>query len=521
MARKAIDRVHPQWRVWLESIDGRERAMDLDARPTTHPIRQPISSEGQADSAFDEITYDKGSGLLRMLETWLGEAAFRSGIRGYMAKHSYGNTTGVDLWRALGAASGQPVGAVAADWIKQPGFPLVSVDARCEGGRLRATLEQQPFLIGEQGPAAPRIWRIPVQVGSVGDGAGRFTLLTERSASVGAGGCAGALVVDADNVGFYRVRYAPALFDALLARWPELADTTRLKLLADTSALVRSGQLPLSSWLALVRHLGDEPRLAVWLRLLDDLQGFDRLLIDDPARASLHRFAVRLIQPRFARLGWDEKPGESIEDRRLRGLLAEALSRYDDAATIAEGRARFRAYLDDQRSVPPALVEAVLGSTGRHADAATWAQLEGLARSALGSEEQLRYYRALGQARDPALAARNLALATDAAVPRLARTEMLEQVARNSHLRTAWDYARNHVDALLADLTRYAGGRYLGSIVDTAASPEIADELEAFAAAKLPPDAVADARRAGDKIRTRALHKARLQPQLAAALAVY
>ena len=62
------------------------------------------------------------------------------------------------------------------------------------------------------------------------------------------------LVVDADNVGFFRVRYAAPLFDALAARWPSLRDGTRLKLFADTSALVRADQAPLARWLALVER---------------------------------------------------------------------------------------------------------------------------------------------------------------------------------------------------------------------------------------------------------------------------
>ncbi len=520
MAAKASDHFHPEWRVALQANEGREFAMDLDARAGTHPIHQPIASESEAESAFDRITYEKGGALLRMLEAWLGEEPFRRGIRAYVATHRYANTTGADLWAALAASSGQPVAAIAADWTEQSGFPLLSVDSRCEAGRRQVSLGQEPFrLVAESGVAAgPRLWSVPVQLGSTRGGPGEYALLRERTATRSLAGCEGALLVDAGNVGFYRVRYAQAPFDELLAGWTGLPDAARLKLLSDTGALMRADRVPLANWIALTARLRDEPRLALWTRLLGELATLDRLLAGEQARPALHRFARSLIAPRFAPLGWDEKPGESGEERQLRGLLADALTRYDDAAAIAETRARFARFVAERDSVPPALVDAVLRGAARHADAPTWEQLRLLAETAPGSEEKFRTLRALAQVRDPALAERTLRLALAADVPQIMRTEIVGSVAAHDHLALAWAFARANLEALLSDLPQNAGGRYLGRIVDPSASAATADELEAFVAARLPPSALADARRAGDEIRTRARLKARLVPQLEAAL---
>ena len=263
MGTKASDHLHPEWHVWLEAIGGRERAMELDARKTTHPVQQPVATEAQANDAFDEITYDKGSGFLRMLEAYLGEAPFRDGIRLYMARHRYSNTTTADLWDALGKASGKPVARIAADWTTQPGFPLIEVDARCEAGRRHILLRQERFQPADE-PAGDALWSVPVQIGDAAAGAGDYTLLQARTAELVQPRCDGALLVDPGNVGFYRVRYAPALLDALTALWPKLPDGARLKLLADSSALVRTDRLPLADYFSLLRGLGAEPRLAVW-----------------------------------------------------------------------------------------------------------------------------------------------------------------------------------------------------------------------------------------------------------------
>jgi aminopeptidase N len=348
MAIKASERFHPEWRVVLQANEGRERAMDLDARASTHPIHQPIATESEAESTFDSITYEKGGGFLRMLEAWLGEEPFRRGIRTYLEKHRYSNTTGTDLWRVLAAVSGEPVATLAADWTTQPGFPLVSVDARCEGGRREVSLRQEQFqtVAGIEG-AASRRWSIPLQLRSGDGGPDARELLQAPSATRVLPGCDGALLVDAGNVGFYRVRYA-----YLLACSPSgLPDAARRSCLGHR----RPGACRPGLWRAdLVARLGDEPRLALWTRVVNELADFDRLLLDEPSRPALDRFAVRLIAPRFAQLGWEERAGESGEDRQLRGLLAGALARHGDAGAIAESRARFARFLADRASLPPA-----------------------------------------------------------------------------------------------------------------------------------------------------------------------
>jgi aminopeptidase N len=213
MAIKAGAQAHPEAHLWLRAKGASERAMELDARATTHPIQQPVTRDSEAESAFDTITYDKGSGFLRMLESYLGETVFRDGIRAYLKRHQYANTTSADLWSALATASGKPVAAIAADWTTQPGFPLLDVDAQCDGGRRRVDIRQSPFRVPDDGAgandASDRRWNVPVQLGSVGAGAGDYLLLSEASAAVVRDDdCAAPLVVDADNVGFFRVRYA-------------------------------------------------------------------------------------------------------------------------------------------------------------------------------------------------------------------------------------------------------------------------------------------------------------------------
>ena len=75
---------------------------------------------------FDVLTYEKGAAVVRMLEQYLGEDAFREGIRLYIARHAHGNTETTDLWDAIEEATGEPVRRIMDSWIFQGGYPVVS-----------------------------------------------------------------------------------------------------------------------------------------------------------------------------------------------------------------------------------------------------------------------------------------------------------------------------------------------------------------------------------------------------------
>src|SRR5260370_2956968 len=112
----------------------------------------------------------------------------------------------------------------------------------------------EQFRLGSDEPPGERLWSVPVQISSVGAGDGVYTLLQTRTAALVQPRCDEPLLVDPGNVGYYRVRYSPALFNALVAQWPNLPDGARFKLLADTSALVQADRASLASYVGLLRQ---------------------------------------------------------------------------------------------------------------------------------------------------------------------------------------------------------------------------------------------------------------------------
>lgn len=144
LACKIVDDWHPEWQSWVEFARDKHIPLGVDALASTRPISSTVRTAAEAEEMFDALTYEKGASVLRMLEQFLGEDAFRRGIRKYIQAHQFGNAPAADLWDALENASGQPVPAIARDWFTRPGVPMVTVSATDpDVGRI--TIEQRRF----------------------------------------------------------------------------------------------------------------------------------------------------------------------------------------------------------------------------------------------------------------------------------------------------------------------------------------------------------------------------------------
>src|SRR5437867_1821088 len=141
MGSKTVGALHPDWRMWTQFLNTETvHGLTLDGLRNSHPIEVPVKDPAEIREIFDDISYAKGASILRMLEQFLGESTFRRGTRNYLKEFSYGNTRTEDLWRALGTASGKPVGALMGTWTRQTGFPLLDVKVTRKGGEATVAL---------------------------------------------------------------------------------------------------------------------------------------------------------------------------------------------------------------------------------------------------------------------------------------------------------------------------------------------------------------------------------------------
>ena len=482
MEVKATQRLHPEWQGWARTAGSKQRAMDIDARRGTHPVIMRIDDVSQTEGAFDTITYSKGQQVVRTLEAWQGEDAFRDGVRRYIARHAYGNTVTDDLWRALDEHATRPVRAIARDLTLQPGVPLlVERSARCVGGVTEVTLSQEQFRV--DAPAVAR-WHVPVRLAVLGGGEARAVVDGPAPQTVAVPGC-GPLVVNAEQSTYVRVRYAGAGLAALTADFARLPVDDQLGLLADTQALALAGKLPMGTWLALLRAVptrADAPVVELLIQQLRDLSILYGGLPSEPAFAAWARTVLRPVQ---ADLGFAARPGEPGENAALRAEVIELLGDLDDPLTVAEVRQRFDQELKTPGSLDPDLRAAVRGVVALRADASTWEQVHTLAKTAPSALEKADDYVLLGMARDPALAQRALALAISGEPPATVAGSLLRSVGY-AHPGATLDFIASHWAEVEPLFGEGAGATIAARFFDTGADAAMLPRLEAFVQAHVP-----------------------------------
>jgi aminopeptidase N len=512
METKATDHFNPDWHVWLRSHAETDAVMGEDARRTTHPVQQPIHDDSEADGAFDDITYLKGQAFIRMIEDYLGEETFRDGMRHYMAAHAYSNSTTADLWAALSAASGKPVAQIAAGFIEQPGVPLVIVKTACAGGVTTATLTQDRFTIHD--PTAHKLtWQIPVALGQIGGEAPQKLLLGATQQTVKFAGCDRPVKANIGDVGYYRVEYDPAGLKALSAAYKQMTPADRVNLLSDVWAMAEAGRDTPDRFLELTKQLDGETELVVWTEVLKSLREIDALERGSPDRAAYRSYARGLLNPVFARVGWDAKPDDTSEVTLLRSGLIRTLGGLEDPAVIAEARKRFAAFVVDPSSLPPSLQDAVLSVVGYSADKATYDQLHQLGRNAKSTETLLRYYGALGGAHDPALIAETVGITqTDEISAGRVNRFIARAAAASDNPDLVWKLFLPKRKAVLKRLTAMQTDELLPSIAGASSDPAIAAELKALPDANASSGARHEVDKTVEDIAFKAGFKARLVP---------
>ena len=353
MAYKIVDDWRPSWRIWMDFEAGKGAALALDALVSAHPIRAEIKNAEEAGESFDAITYEKGGAVLRMLEGFLGADRFRDGIRLYMRRHREANATADDLWGALGEASGQPILGMANGWIRQTGYPLVSLSLEHERGRDASSTcgsgGSSPSRAPPRAGSATR-WLVPVVL-RFRDATGvkeQPVLLADESARVplAAEGEVAWCLGNAEARGFYRTAYDAETRARLLPAVGELRPAERVALVSDAWALVRAGEATIEAFLELVASLRarDRPRRA--RRAGREAVG-DRAPL--PRRRRSRRFGAfvaELFGAQAAALGWAPAAGASEDDeiRLRRAVLLRALVLLArEPGAVAEAAARLPA----------------------------------------------------------------------------------------------------------------------------------------------------------------------------------
>ncbi len=479
MEMKTSAAMHPEWKRWL-TFGAVERpwAFGVDSLASSRAVEFEVTSPDEANEMFDALTYGKGSSVLRMLEQFIGEEAFREGVGAYLRSHSYSNTTTRHLWEALNHSSGMQIGVIMDTWIRQVGYPRLYVE-KAPGG-LKIT--QSRFLRTPE-ESDTTLWHVPIAVRgatTTGPFEGRF-LLTDPEGIVAVDGEILWANANAGGHGFYRVTYEPSLATALVSQMSELSDLERFSVADDAWAFVEEGSLAASEYLTLLDAYRDETEPEIWSTILGGLASTHHHLVDDTDLASFRRIAAGLISGAFEKLGWEPAPGDSDLTKRLRGSLLSGLGRLAESEDVIErSRQLVTAWLADRHGVDPDIAQAALFNVAAHGGEAEFTRFFSEYRNAQTPQEEIKFLRALALFEGESFVDQLIAAVLDGQI----RTQDASSVmARTFALRHsgayAWRQVRTHWDALREKMPKMTIRRIIEGVT-ALSDPKVAADVSAF-----------------------------------------
>ena len=328
----AIDALHPEWRMWEDFATNEvTAALRRDSLDGVQSVQADVNHPDEISTLFDPaIVYAKGGRLLVMVRKLIGEETFRAGLKSYFEKFAYKNTVGNDLWQELESASGQPIVNLMNAWISQPGLPVVSVSNSHDA----AILSQERFFIGEHQPS-DALWPIPLFANQPLD----VKVLNQRETTIS---IEKPLQLNCGLSAHFVTKYDESTREYLLKNITELPTLDKICILQDATILARAGFENSASLLPLALSLKTETNEKVFGMAAGALTELRKFVDDnDAARDSLKKISGEFARVTFEELGWDEKDGESDDDRERRTTALSLMMYSEDKEVLNEAKTRF------------------------------------------------------------------------------------------------------------------------------------------------------------------------------------
>ncbi len=330
MEHLVLDKLHPSWHQWeqyasADIIACSNRDIYSDVQAVGVDVRHP----DEIGSLFDPaIVYAKGGRLLKMMREYIGDEAFRKGLKSYFQKHAFKNTVREDLWTEMSAASGEDINALMTPWLEQSGMPVVKITS--EGNQ--RSLTQSRFLLDKDDD--PSIWPIPL----LGEETS-VKVLNKKSVSL-----------DSESVpflnpygsGHYIVHYADdkdlTTIISKVKKDQSLSES-RINILNDLILLARRGDDSIVDALKLVQELEEEPRDAVW-SIMARVLGLSANLGEDnvAVEEGLKKLRYNLGHKNYQKLGWDDAEDEDPNTKMLRATAISLMLGSEDASVIKKAK---------------------------------------------------------------------------------------------------------------------------------------------------------------------------------------
>ncbi|XP_025159395.1 glutamyl aminopeptidase isoform X3 [Harpegnathos saltator] len=420
---KGVHSFSPEWNIMDTFIIYKTQpALRLDALSNSHPINVSVEDPSEIESIFDEISYYKGSAILYMLERFMGEDVFKTGLNDYLSLHSYKSADTDDLWAAFSRSMNNThdIKAVMGTWTQQMGFPLIIVTR--DGDTIK--LSQKRFLMtppkNETEALLPKSpfdyrWYVPVtfytdkqpdEIRKVWLNMTTVEIWDMSPYEVKYIKC------NVNQTGFYRVNYTEEM-------WAEIIDTLhknhtvfspadRANLIDDAFTLNEAGMLDIAIPLNLSSYLIYERDYVPWHTAQEFLHSWRKKLYEHTVYKKFSAFFKYLLRPVIKDVGWSNE-GPHMKKFLRNSVMKSAVALGMDSQ-LHPAKGLFDRWTIMDTLIPPDMRDVVYATGIRYGGEEAWSRCWDIYQKTEVSSERQILLQALGATTDSWLLQRYLLL---------------------------------------------------------------------------------------------------------------
>ncbi|XP_044251595.1 aminopeptidase N [Drosophila takahashii] len=405
VASLGLENIHPEWRsMQLESVSNMLTIFRRDSLESSHPISRPIEMVSQISESFDDISYEKGSSVLRMMHLFLGEESFRTGLKSYLERYAYKNAEQDNLWESLTQAA-HKIGALPKDyelkiimdsWTLQTGYPVINVTR--DYTTRTAKLTQERYLLNSNASGIHRngCWWIPLTYTTQEEKDFNNTAPQTWMECSESGDSLPKTIKDLPGpdqwVIFNNQLSSPYKVNYDAQNWKLLIDTlnsdeydtihvvNRAQLIDDISYFAWTGEQDYDVALKLISYVERERELLPWKSVFDNLKAVNGIFRQTPNFKFFKRYIRKLITPIYEDLNGinDTNPAIQQPDQiLLKTMVANWACSYQVSDCVTQSLSYFRSWQseanpDENNPVPIAFRSIVYCTSIEHGTDEDW-----------------------------------------------------------------------------------------------------------------------------------------------------
>jgi puromycin-sensitive aminopeptidase len=455
----AIDHVFPEWKIWDQFLTSDfSAALRLDSLSNSHPVEVEVHHPNEINEIFDSISYSKGSSIIRMLASYIGEDNFKLGLQHYLKKHSYKNTKTIDLWGSFEKVSKKPVRKIMHNWASKTGYPIVTIEKKL----VNYKITQGRFFssrVSKKKSKESTTWQIPFIYES--DKKIKKELISKKI-----------ITLKEKNIGkankgeqsLVRVKYDN---DTLLKlkekiELGELSISDRLGIIRDLFALAEGGYIKTHEVLEFSLAYKNEKEYAVWAEIAMGIDKVANIIGGEKFLDKYNKYALSIFEPLAEKIGWQKKSGEDSNMTFLRSLILSHAGFYGSKKIIKDAQLKWKnRKLESIDSDVRSVVYTIVARNGNSVD---WEEMKKSYESTEMQEEKNRYLSALAQFKDKNLINKTLVYVMSDKVRNQDAPHIINAVWGNSVARDiVWKFIKKNWKTILK--TYGEGGHFLSRLL--------------------------------------------------------